>query len=107
MKCFLIIALLCASFVSFSQIDTRFVKQCGFTSEYWATGFMEYAKYYQINEDEYYLNGSSLVTQSANGTWCYSFIVVCNQPSHPLNKEAVPVVAKVIQLQECQLVKTE
>lgn len=103
MKCFLIIALLCASFVSFSQTiphDTRTTAPvCGFNTQ---QGCIMHAAWIAfVGEDE---TVTAFEFTGQPGNWCYTMTITCNSP---LNKEVVPDVAKVIQLQECQLVKTE
>lgn len=105
MKCFLIIALLCASFCSFSQITQRVVRKCGYAFQTFAITACVASVQTQIGPYESYVPNSATTVEKADGSWCYQYLV--DVWTEPLNKEDVPDVAKVIQSQECQLVKTE
>jgi hypothetical protein len=96
MKLFFVIALLCASFVSFAQHDTRTVIGCGYTSE--GSAFYHHFSVL-VNADE--TEVSTYHFDWASQSWCYKVVITCN--SLALNKEKVPDVAKVIQSQSCDL----
>jgi hypothetical protein len=99
MKYFFIIALLCASLCSFAQFDSRTVSQCGYTNASSAELAMVYACYLK-NYDE---DITGMTFYQSGGSWCYRVVFTCQSITVTKDQE-VPDVAKVIQLQECDLV---
>lgn len=107
MKCFFIIALLCASVVSFGQ-DTRTTEPVCFVLKSLAVNAATQAAVinYFANPDEAYV--STDYQWHAGQGWCYTNTYQCVLP--PLNKESVPEVAKVIQSQtqiDCAMIPYE
>lgn len=114
MKCFLIIALLCASVCSFGQNrKTRTVSGCGYPFETFAiTACVAAASQIIADAEGEVLITTAQVTQQANGNWCYSFEVRSFFPPpeplpSPMPIKPIPAIAKVIQLQECKLIEIE
>lgn len=97
MKYILIITLLFASFVSFSQTlpqDTRKVKQCGFQTENGALSgsMLGTAQNHIANPDE---TLQSYSITSENGSYCYTNIYVCNQQLNKEQGEIKPIVQEI------------
>jgi len=103
MKLFFILALLCISLVSFSQIDNRIIHDCGYSSESLANSGYLNSRYRDILPDEEYVNNSMEISWSSTaGSWCYKYTV---RTIHALNKkdEPVPDVAKLITQLPCNI----
>jgi hypothetical protein len=104
MKLFFVIALLCASVISFAQDlpmhDFRKVTQCGFTSQ--AEAIHVAATSIIVNSDET-VTGVHLEPQTSAGSlWCITLTITCNSIA-VTKTEQVPDVSKVIKSQECDL----
>lgn len=96
MKYILIIALLCASFISFSQVDTRVIKNCGYTSEDRAMYGMLGSKQTDIRPDEHEVtNSTQIYYNSTSQSWCYKYTVYCTDPLNKEQKETEPVVQNI------------
>ncbi len=105
MKLFFIVALLCASVCSFSQKYTG----CGYYFETFAiTAGVARAQSLMATIPDAMMVINPQVTQSADGSWCYSFFLVTLPPPEPLPAptpiKLVPDIAKIIKLQECKLI---
>jgi len=101
MKLFFFIALLCASFFSFSQQDTRTVTGCGYTSR--GAAFYHHFSVI-VNADE--TEVSSYYFDWDSQSWCYQVVITCNAIA-VAKADAVPEVAKVIKSQSCDLKQGE
>lgn len=100
MKYILIIALLCASVSGFSQVDTRIIKGCGYSSENIAFDGYLWSHYTAIMPDEHEVTNSYSLYENSSGQWCYKYTVYCTAP---LSKEPVPDVTKVIKSLPCNI----
>jgi hypothetical protein len=103
MKLFFVIALLCASFVSFAQDlpiqDFRKVKSCGHATQ--QSAIHHAATTVIVNSDE---TVTQVELTGQTGAWCITLTITCNTIA--LSKaETVPDVAKVIKSQECKLIE--
>lgn len=94
MKYFFIIALLCASFVSFSQtpLDTRKApKVCGYNTEYGAeSGSMLAAHQNTFNNPDETFQSCSITYE--NGSYCYQNTYTCHNTLNIKQKEGRNIV---------------
>jgi hypothetical protein len=100
MKVFFVLALMCASFCSFSQK----ISGCGYPYQTFAitAGVAAAQAFMPEGGDHSYVTNAQVYQQ--NGKWCYSFLVVSIPAPQPVPTSAsVKSLTKVIKSQECSL----
>lgn len=108
MKSLFVIALLCASLSSFSQIQGTLVKGCGYAFQTFAiTAGVAAAQTVIATSQDHPIIVNPQVTQQSDGSWCFSFFAYTLPEPIPLEGLTTPAqvedVAKVIKSQDCNV----
>lgn len=94
MKSLFVIALLCASLSSFSQIQGTLVKGCGYAFQTFAiTAGVAAAQTVIATSQDHPIIVNPQVTQKSDGSWCWSFVVVTFIPE-PLPSPLPKLISK-------------